>query len=522
MIDANQPPDEVDLLHDPKTLDNGGRVLGIRAVLNVGVLVMLLLGLLCLFVFYPVLSFYRNNARNLRIDGNIRINATGQAPVLFQMPELIDKDTPASAKTRTGFDGQPYDLVFSDEFNVEGRTFYPGDDPFWEAVDIWYGATADMEWYDPAQVTTKNGTLNILMENKPSHGLQYVSGMLQSWNKFCFSSGYFEVSVSLPGPNELTQGYWPGIWTMGNLARPGYPATTDGMWPYTYNDCDVGTFPNQTLQDGSGPAAALHSDASRAKYNFDLSWLSGQRLSACTCPGEDHPGPVNNKGRGAPEIDVLEAERNKAGPGQVVSQSAQFAPFSHDYVYLNATNDEFEIFNPALTRANPYVGSAVQQAVSALTITPSDIFEQSGGNFAIFGFEYWANPSNPSEGFITWASNGQQSARLGATAVGPDQGPGGSGVGQRLIPEEPMSLVLNLGISANWQTIDLTTMEFPALMQVDYVRIYQRHGSTNVGCDPKDYPTADYIRRHLDAYTNPNLTAWNYPKPKNGLYSGGC
>jgi hypothetical protein len=33
---------------------------------------------------------------------------------------------------------------------------------------------------------------------------------------------------------------------------------------------------------------------------------------ACTCPGEDHPGPVNNIGRGAPEIDVLEAEKNKA------------------------------------------------------------------------------------------------------------------------------------------------------------------------------------------------------------------
>ena len=42
------------------------------------------------------------------------------------MPELIDKDTPNDAKTRTGFDGQQYDLVFSDEFNVEGRSFYPG------------------------------------------------------------------------------------------------------------------------------------------------------------------------------------------------------------------------------------------------------------------------------------------------------------------------------------------------------------------------------------------------------------
>ena len=36
---------------------------------------------------------------------------------------------------------------------------------------------------------------------------------------------------------------------------------------------------------------------------------------------------------------------------------------------------------------------------------------------------------------------------MGAAAVGPDQGSTGSGVGQRLIPEEPMSIVLNLAIS---------------------------------------------------------------------------
>jgi hypothetical protein len=42
------------------------------------------------------------------------------------MPDLIDKATSDSAKTRQGFDGQDYVLVFSDEFEVEGRTFYPG------------------------------------------------------------------------------------------------------------------------------------------------------------------------------------------------------------------------------------------------------------------------------------------------------------------------------------------------------------------------------------------------------------
>lgn len=62
--------------------------------------------------------------------------------------------------------------------------------------------------------------------------------------------------------------------------------------------------------------------------------------------------------------------------------------------------------------------------------------------------------------------------------------------------------MLNLGISTNWQKILLETMEFPAQMLVDYVRVYQRKGHTNVGCDPKDYPTADYINSHMDAYTS--------------------
>jgi hypothetical protein len=35
-------------------------------------------------------------------------------------------------------------------------------------------------------------------------------------------------------------------------------------------------------------------------------------------------------------------------------------------------------------------------------------------------------------------------------AVGPDQGTGGPGVDQWLIPEEPMSIVLNLRISGAW------------------------------------------------------------------------
>lgn len=58
---------------------------------------------------------------------------------------LIDPDTPQSAMTRKSWDGSTQKLVFSDEFNTDGRTFYDGDDSFFQAVDIWYGATQDLE-----------------------------------------------------------------------------------------------------------------------------------------------------------------------------------------------------------------------------------------------------------------------------------------------------------------------------------------------------------------------------------------
>lgn len=32
--------------------------------------------------------------------------------------------------------------------------------------------------------------------------------------------------------------------------------------------------------------------------------LPGQKLASCVCPGQDHPTP--GKGRGAPEIDIIE------------------------------------------------------------------------------------------------------------------------------------------------------------------------------------------------------------------------
>jgi len=119
-------------------------------------------------------------------------------------------------------------LIFSDEFNTDGRTFYPGDDPYWEAADLNYWATNNLEWYDPAALITKDGALQVTLSKKNTHGLNYQGGMMSTWNAFCFTGGLIEASVRLPGVNNV-MGLWPAVWTMGNLGRAGYGATVDGM-----------------------------------------------------------------------------------------------------------------------------------------------------------------------------------------------------------------------------------------------------------------------------------------------------
>lgn len=163
-----------------------------RGWFNVSAMLILSFGLIALFAGYPIISWagrYHQRTIGYNLGG---INGSGQVPVLPGLPLLIDPDTPQSSLTRTGNDGKKYNLVFSDEFNRDGRTFWPGDDAFWEAVDLHYWPTGDLEWYSPDAITTANGSLVITMIEQVNHQLNFQSGMLQSWNKMCFSSGYVE------------------------------------------------------------------------------------------------------------------------------------------------------------------------------------------------------------------------------------------------------------------------------------------------------------------------------------------
>ncbi|KAF2017080.1 glycoside hydrolase family 16 protein [Aaosphaeria arxii CBS 175.79] len=490
-----------DYLHnpDPNDKDRDCNVFTKRGFVNVGALVILSLGLLVLFIGYPVLTFVHKLTepeigpctRNpLCIEG-----MQDQPNLKGLRTSLIDPDTPKEFRTRTSSDGTKQVLVFSDEFNKAGRTFYDGDDPYFQAVDIWYGATQDLEWYDPDAVITKDGVLELQFDNIRNHGLDFRSGMIQSWNKLCYKGGHLEASISLPGRGD-TIGFWPGFWTMGNLARPGYLASTDGLWPYSYHDeCDYGITPNQSSYDG-------------------LSYLPGMRLPACTCKNEDHPTP--GKSRSAPEIDALEGSVRFLGPDSTrgvgqVSQSYQTAPFD---IWYRADSDFMEVYDHSITEINAYQGGPFQQAVSGLTNLNNDWY--NGKQYQKYAFDYKTGKN----GWITWYVGDDKTWTLDARALGPN-----GNVGRRVIPEEPLSIIANFGISNSFAYInwDLINKTIPATMRIDYIRIYQDEGNEIVTCDPEGYETTGYIKKHPEPYANPNITQWKqagYDVPKNTLMHG--
>ncbi|EAU91774.2 beta-glucan synthesis-associated protein [Coprinopsis cinerea okayama7 len=424
---------ESDLEEDEKTGTRGLRSLAynplsLRGLGNVASLSILLGGLIALFVGYPVISAI--NSREISTLGGFNlggINASGQVPAMGGHG-LIDSDTPRSAYVLRSWDNpsQEMQLVFSDEFNTDNRSFYPGDDPYWEAVDLHYWATGNLEWYDPAAVTTQDGSLVITLDQKHTHGMDYQGGLISSWqvatpppspcsninyrNKFCFTGGYIETSVMLPGANNIL-GLWPAIWTMGNLGRAGYGASLEGV-----------------------------------------------------------------------------IDRNTLVAG--VSQSAQWAPFDDQYTW-DSSPENMIIPDPSISTLNTFVGGATQQATSVITRTNPNCYEDNGGCYSVYGFEY---KPGFDDAYITWISDGAVAWTLKAGGVGPDPTVQISG---RPVSQEPMYIIMNLGMSRSFGPVDIAHLPFPVQMKIDYVRVYQPANAINIGCDPKDFPTKSYIDQYV-------------------------
>lgn len=75
-------------------------------------------------------------------NGTLGLKSSVQIPSMSGNWGLIDLDTPKEFYTKPSYHdpNEELQLVFSDEFNTDGRSFYPGDDPYWEAVDLHYWA----------------------------------------------------------------------------------------------------------------------------------------------------------------------------------------------------------------------------------------------------------------------------------------------------------------------------------------------------------------------------------------------
>lgn len=516
-------PEPDDDLHNPdprrdRKIDTDRNFLTARGFANLGCLFILGLALITLFAGYPIISFLTQHAPSSLGGFNLGgINATGQVSHLTGNWGLIDLETPENVYTIPSYHNpkEELQLVFSDEFNTDGRSFYPGEDPYWEAMDLHYWQTNNMEWYDPAAITTKGGALEITLDRMETHEMHYQGGLMSTWNKFCFTGGLIQSSVTLPGINNVV-GLWPAVWTMGNLGRAGFGASLEGTWPYSYDSCDVGTTPNQTL-NGLPIAATINGDAAN---DGALSYLPGQRLSRCTCPGESHPGPVHSDGtyvgRSAPEIDIFEAQIRK-DIGQV-SQSCQWAPFNEQYLWYNTTGN-FEIYDPDNSELNDYLGGVFQQATSGVTNTDQNCYELATKCFSVYGFEYKPGFDGA---YIDWISNNKLSWSLNSGGMAADPK---VEISARPIPQEPMYIIANLGMSENFGKVDLEHLTFPTTMRIDWIRVYQPKNAINIGCDPPDFPTATYIEQYIEAYTNPNLTTWvddyKQPMPKN-KFLGQC
>eukprot|EP00816_Leptocylindrus_hargravesii_P012977 CAMPEP_0196803252 /NCGR_PEP_ID=MMETSP1362-20130617/2615_1 /TAXON_ID=163516 /ORGANISM="Leptocylindrus danicus, Strain CCMP1856" /LENGTH=621 /DNA_ID=CAMNT_0042174709 /DNA_START=115 /DNA_END=1980 /DNA_ORIENTATION=+ len=221
----------------------------------------------------------------------------------------IDPDTPEENRKTTTYvealDGAEFELVMSDEFNVPGRTFKDGEDPKWTALQKNDYTNAALQFYDNDYIYTDDeGNLIVETAAKDTEIIgfddvnreythitkHFKSGMLQSWNKFCFTGGIIETEVLLPGKWNVG-GLWPAFWLLGNLGRHTYVGSTDGVWPWSLTEC---------------------------KEEYKLAQLfSG-------CNNATHFGFKPGVGRGSPEVDIFEVQ-----PGPI---KADTGPFKYTWI----------------------------------------------------------------------------------------------------------------------------------------------------------------------------------------------
>ena len=465
----------------------------------------------------------------------------------------VDPDSPEDARvTRSLVDGREFALVFSDEFEVPGRTFQNGHDPRWTALHKNDYTNTALQFYDKDAVSTNHGHLNITTsaEDTTFKGLNdetmkyrkvtkhFKSGMMQSWNKFCFTGGIVEVRAQLPG-DAYIGGLWPAMWLMGNLARATYVGSSDWLWPWSFNTCD--------------PALQ-----------------SKQLISKCV--PNAHYGMAPHVGRGAPEIDILEAMPGKAPllyskvGKPYFSTSLQIAPGitanrpgpgtwpgpGQWYEGLEfGDNSTLNIFFYGTVNAKTVGPKALPQYVyqSDAVSSNTQLDQRKWRSFHTYKIE-WELPEDLLEkpnldddevaevaglGYIRWYMDDKLVYGI--------RGKGLTREGAKL-PSEPSYIIFNTAMSSTWgfpnpcpsncdcechDCNDVTGKcscgmspgfcdTLPAHFLIDYVRVYQQanESAQKVGCSTPERPTSTWILGHVDSYKDD----WE-PRPLEPVQNGG-
>ena len=157
------------------------------------------------------------------------------------------------------------------------------------------------------------------------------------------------------------------------------------------------------------------------------------------------------------------------------------------------------MYDPRITQVNDYRGGPLQQALSGLTNLNNDWYNNT--QYQLYAFEYTPGDT----GDVTWYVGKDKTWTIDSRALGPN-----GNIGQRVIPNEPMSIIMNFGMAYSFAPIDNNINDYlPAVMRFDYVRIYQDPDEDQtISCDPPGYETTEYIEKHPVAYQNMNITTW--------------
>lgn len=443
-------------------------------------------------------------------------------------PTMSPTTTPTPFPTSTP---GTYQLVFSEEFNVPGRSFEDGTDPRWTALEKNDYTNDALHYYSAANAATDNkGNLVITTEAADTEVIGYDdkkkkktmvtkhfrSAMLQTWNKFCFTGGIVEARVQLPGKSDVG-GLWPAFWLLGNLARHTYVGSSEHIWPWSSEVC--------------------------TERSFDA-----QHITACDQVA--HYGLEAGVGRGSPEIDIFEVQ-----PGKLKANQGVFLRSSVGQPFMSAS---FQVA-PGRTSMRPGPGywpgpgqwyeGLVGGDNTSLNIGFYGNYNHFVGDYDPTKSDYWSDavsfnrqldgryfnsshtyrlewdvPTDEKDGYLHWFLDEKLVLAINGTGIR------NAGTGSE-ISTEPMYILLNTAISSQWgfpldcpdtckcKTYDCHSNDyalrcgfsdgFCQMMseqnpkyKIDYVRVYQNSDNPEekVGCSTPERPTRRYIEAHEKLY----------------------